>query len=527
MTSPPPSFDVYNTSTVQLQQLLGAGSLTSVKAVTAYLDQIDRHNTAGLELHAVIDTPPRALALKLAQALDDERARQGARGPLHGVPVLVKDIFNTDPELGMGTTCGSGALRGAKPKRNSAIVDLLIRSGAIVIGKANLSELACIKGSPPCTSGWSAAGGQGQSPYVRGGIDKEDTCLGHSTPAGSSSGSASGIAAGFAPFSIGSETDGSLVYPASRAALYGLKLSHGSYPLDGCQPFHPAYDCYGILAKTPADIAVVSSIILGKSDLISSGDWKNLRIGFINPELWLLGAGDVKPNADYQKQYDTAMQNVIKTLESAGARVVQSIELVTVEQLAKEEDGVDFDVIAFDNWRANFEAYLTGFSESPVSSLEAMIEFNKQHAKTCLPPGKIPLIATEESCPDIRLTNKKEQPSQGLLESLLVASPDPQAEQKIERLRQKSRAAIQEALKSHDVDILVAPDDSRLCAIASTAGYACGAAPLGFAEFNGRAFGVQLMAGNAGEEKIIQVMSAWEKTFPDARKAPPLMVNSS
>ncbi|KAK2787720.1 hypothetical protein FQN53_004743 [Emmonsiellopsis sp. PD_33] len=522
MTSPPPSFDVYNTSTVQLQQLLGAGSLTSVKAVTAYLDQIDRHNTAGLELHAVIDTPPRALALKLAQALDDERARQGARGPLHGVPVLVKDIFNTDPELGMGTTCGSGALRGAKPKGNSAIVDLLIRSGAIVIGKANLSELACIKGSPPCTSGWSAAGGQVRH-FNRLNIDKEDTCLGHSTPAGSSSGSASGIAAGFAPFSIGSETDGSLVYPASRAALYGLKLSH---------------------AKTPADIAVVSSIILGKSDLISSGDWKNLRIGFINPELWLLGAGDVKPNADYQKQYvciplkaskrywahtakDTAMQNVIKTLESAGARVVQSIELVTVEQLAKEEDGVDFDVIAFDNWRANFEAYLTGFSESPISSLEAMIEFNKQHAKTCLPPGEIPLIATDESFLDIRLTNKKEQPSQGLLESLLVASPDPQAEQKIERLRQKSRAAIQEALKSHDVDILVAPDDSRLCAIASTAGYACGAAPLGFAEFNGRAFGVQLMAGNAGEEKIIQVMSAWEKTFPDARKAPPLMVNSS
>jgi hypothetical protein len=95
-----------------------------------------------------------------------------------------------------------------------------------------------------------------------------------------------------------------LVYPASRAALYGLKLCHGPYPLDGCQPFHPAYDCHGILAKTPEDIAVVTSIILGKRDLISSGGhWKDLRIGFINPEPWLLGAGDVKPNADYRRQF--------------------------------------------------------------------------------------------------------------------------------------------------------------------------------------------------------------------------------
>ena len=120
---------------------------------------------------------------------------------------------------------------------------------------------------------------------------------------------------------------------------------------------------------------------------------------------------------------------------------------------------------------------------------------------------------------------RKEQPSQQLIEDLLAAEPDPGFEQKLKWLRHKSRAAIQGSLKKHEVDAILAPGDSRLCAIAAVAGYACGSLPLGYARFNGRAFGMHILAGENGEKTILQIMSAWESMFPEGRKAPPMMLD--
>ena len=124
------------------------------------------------------------------------------------------------------------------------------------------------------------------------------------TPGGSSSGSAAGVAAGFAPVSIGGETDGSVVYPAARAGIYALKISHGALSLSGSMPFHPAFDCHGLFAKTPRDLADLAGILLDGYDSTSTlaTSWKSIRLGIVNPDAWRLGDTDVKPNEDFQRQ---------------------------------------------------------------------------------------------------------------------------------------------------------------------------------------------------------------------------------
>ncbi|KAK0123881.1 hypothetical protein ONS95_008873 [Cadophora gregata] len=164
---------------VDLQRLLNTGEVTSKDLVHLYLDQIEKLNHQGLYLNAMISTIPRNIATAIAEDLDRERAAGKTRGPLHGIPVSVKDNICTDPALGMNTTCGTFALKDAKTKGNAPIVDRLIKAGMIIIGKANLSEMTGWKGFG-ITTGWSALGGQTQSPYVVGGVVKGEKLLGQS-----------------------------------------------------------------------------------------------------------------------------------------------------------------------------------------------------------------------------------------------------------------------------------------------------------------------------------------------------------
>lgn len=171
----------------------------------------------------------------------------------------------------MDTTCGSLALVGSITPGNARIIDRLVDAGAIILGKASLSEWAYFKGEGiPC--GWNAVLGQGQSPYVRGGWQPNDTPLGHSTPGGSSSGSAISVAAGFAPIAIGSETCGSLVNPSDRAALYTLKPSPGLVSQQGIVPISHTFDTAGPMTKCVADLAVLMDIMMEPST-VSSSSW--------------------------------------------------------------------------------------------------------------------------------------------------------------------------------------------------------------------------------------------------------------
>jgi amidase len=304
-------FDVLTTTVIDLLALLDKGELSSEEVVSSYLDQIERHNIEGMGIRALISVAPRSSVIAQARELDKERAKGQLRGGLHGVPLIIKDVFWTHQSLGMDTTCGTVALRGAKPPRNAAIVDLLVKEGAIILGKANLSELGLMKSQPPNTGGWSSAGGQTQSPYVRGGVVPGAKFLGQSTPCGSSSGSAAGVAAGFSPVGIGSETDGSIVQAATRAGLYALKPPVGTVPGDGAMPVCSAFDSHGALARTPADLSLLTRILMGKNSNIVSSKlptrWDeeglaSFKIGFVDFDKWQPAPFVVEPVSSFTDQ---------------------------------------------------------------------------------------------------------------------------------------------------------------------------------------------------------------------------------
>ncbi|KAM0186995.1 hypothetical protein ACHAPI_011423 [Fusarium lateritium] len=491
----------------QLQKLLGTGALNSRDLVEACLDQIERHNHKGLNLRAVVQAAPRDIALNQAEALDNERANKGTRGPLHGIPVLVKDHFATHPSLGMGTTCGTAALRDARPNRNAVVVDKLIEAGLIIIGKASLSELCLLKATPPNTGGWCSASGQGQSPYVRGGVTADAKYLGQSTPCGSSSGSAIGVAAGFAPVSVGTETDGSIVYPATRAGLYAIKPNVGAVSLEGAMPVNSNYDTHGGMSKSPADLAHLLEIMTGLPGLSADlpNTWKGINVGYLDFKEWRLTSNETEESEDFDNEVFPAFEQAITTIKANGAGVMGPLKLLTVEEIAEMPNGADFDSIANDGWRDSFDEWLNDWFEyTPIKDMKQLVQWHKDHADECLPA---------------------EHPSQAYLEfHAFEAKPDPEFPKKHEFVRTHAKMAIDQLFQDNNLDVLIGNGDGRMTAIASAAGYAVGSAPLGYAEgFNGRAFGVNLITGVGGERKMFEAMSAWEKTFPEGRKAPPAL----
>ncbi|HWG13249.1 MAG TPA: amidase family protein, partial [Streptosporangiaceae bacterium] len=226
-----------------LQRAMSAGTLTSAEVTAFYLERIYRLNPA---LHAVITVS--AAADEQARASDTVRAESGPRSPLEGIPVLVKDNVEV---AGMPTTAGSPALLGAHgPQgRDAFIVSRLRQAGAVIVGKANLSEWANFR-STHGTSGWSTLGGQTANPFA---LERN--------PSGSSSGSAAGIAAGLAPLAVGTETDGSIVAPASACGVVGIKPTLGLVSRTGIVPISAAQDTAGPMARSVADAAALLSIL--------------------------------------------------------------------------------------------------------------------------------------------------------------------------------------------------------------------------------------------------------------------------
>src|SRR5580698_10262046 len=240
-------------SLAELQAAMAAGELTSVVLTSFYLQRIDRLNPA---LHAVITVNLNAPAE--AAASDAIRKDRGPRGPLEGIPVLVKDNFQV---AGMPTTAGSPALLSAEPE-DAFLVSRLREAGAVIVGKANLSEWANFR-STHSTSGWSTLGGQTANPYA---LDRN--------PSGSSSGSAAAVAAGLAPVAVGTETDGSIVCPASTCGVVGLKPTNGLVSRGGIVPISPVQDTAGPMTASVADAAAMLGIMAAAdpADPVTSAD---------------------------------------------------------------------------------------------------------------------------------------------------------------------------------------------------------------------------------------------------------------
>ena len=243
----PQGFNIVEANVVDLQAAMQAGKVTAQKLVKLYLARIRAIDKAGPRINSIIELNPDALSI--AKMLDAERKIKGPRGPLHGIPVLLKDNIATADK--MQTTAGSLALLGVKPPRDAFVVSRLREAGAVILGKTNLSEWANMR-STRSTSGWSARGGLTKNPYA---LDRNTS--------GSSSGSAAAIAASLAAIAVGTETDGSITSPAHVNGLVGLKPTLGLISRNGIVPIAHSQDTAGPMARSVADAAALLTVMAG------------------------------------------------------------------------------------------------------------------------------------------------------------------------------------------------------------------------------------------------------------------------
>jgi len=384
-------FELEEATFAHLQEGMKSGQYTARSLVAAYAARIHELNLQGPELRAVIELDPDAPAV--AEALDRERREKGPRGPLHGIPILLKDNVGTHDRT--TTTAGSLALTGSIPPRDAFIAAKLREAGAVLLGKANLSEWANFR-SRRSSSGWSSRGGQCRNPYAL------DRC-----PSGSSSGSAAATAANLCAAAVGSETDGSIVSPASRCGIVGFKPTLGLLSRAGVIPIAHSQDTAGPMARTVADVAVLLSAMTGvdsrdEATAASAGKSQTDYTKFLDPA-GLRGAriGIYHPGSlDGNPYVDAVLAEAIAAMKNAGAEIVDPVEIDT----SKLRDP-EFEVLLYE-FKADLDRYLADLGPgAPVKSLAEVIAFNDAHKDTALPYfGQDTMIAAQKKGP---LTEQK------------------------------------------------------------------------------------------------------------------------
>ncbi|MEP7156042.1 MAG: amidase [Betaproteobacteria bacterium] len=357
--------DIVEAGVAELQSAMQAGKATSVSLVKAYLARIKAIDKSGPALNAIIELNPDALAI--AAMLDKERKAKGPRGPLHGIPILLKDNIATADR--MQTTAGSLALVGIKPPRDAFIVTRLREAGAVILGKTNLSEWANLR-STRSTSGWSARGGLTRNPYA---LDRNTS--------GSSSGSGAAIAASLATIAVGTETDGSIISPANVNGLVGFKPTVGLVSRNGIIPLSHSQDTAGPMARTVSDAAVLLTALAGSDPRDSATGEASLQARDYSKFLdidGLKGAriGVVRGNFGGRNDLASAVvEDALKVLQSKGAILVDPVEVPNMNKYGQSE----LEVLLYE-LKADMQAYLAEFAAgSRFSTLRDLIDFNEAH----------------------------------------------------------------------------------------------------------------------------------------------------
>ncbi|MCR5878882.1 amidase [Phenylobacterium sp. J367] len=363
-------------SAAEQQAAMRAGAISAERLTQLSLDRIARIDRAGPKLNSVLTLNPHALAD--ARRLDQERQAGRVRGPLHGVPILLKD--NIESQDGTATTAGSLALVGNVPERDAPIVKRLTDAGAVILGKANLSEWANFR-STRSISGWSAAGGLVRNPY---GLDR--------TACGSSSGSGAAVAAGLVALAIGTETDGSVTCPAAMTGIVGLKPTVGLVSRTHIVPISPAQDTAGPMTRTVADAAAVLTAIAGSDPLDPATAEADRRktdyVAALDPQA-LRGAriGVLRNLAGRHPDVDAEYEKALTALRDAGAVLV---EVKGPEEAVLNKVGAaEGDLLRWE-FKAALDAYLATTPPAVrTRTLEALIAFNAAE------PRELPLFGQE------------------------------------------------------------------------------------------------------------------------------------
>jgi amidase len=353
-----------------LQEQMQRGSLTSKALTEAYLARIAAVDAAGPTLRSVLETNPDALTI--AAERDAERKAGKVRGPLHGIPVLVKDNLDTGDR--MQTTAGSLALVGTPAARDAHVVAKLREAGAVIIGKTNLSEWANFR-STHSSSGWSGRGGQTKHPYA---LDRN--------PCGSSSGTGTAIAANLATVGIGTETDGSIICPSSICGLVGLKPTVGLVSRAGIIPISATQDTAGPMTRTVSDAAALLQAIAGRDEQDPStgaapATTPDYAAALVKGALKGARIGVGRNLAGFNPAADAAFNKAIETLRAAGAVIVDPANVATVGKY----DDAEFQVLLYE-FKDGLNRYLASRGETVShKTLAALIAYNREHAGVEMP----------------------------------------------------------------------------------------------------------------------------------------------
>jgi amidase len=375
-----------------LQAKMEVGEVTARRLAEMYLERIEALDRGGLGLRSVIEVNPEAL--EIADALDRERRAVEARGPLHGIPVLIKDNIATADR--METTAGSLALLGARPAAEACVAARLRAAGAVLLGKTNLSEWANFR-SLRSSSGWSGRGGLCLNPYA---LDV--------TPSGSSSGSGTAIAANMAAGSLGTETDGSILSPSSATGLVGIKPTAGLTSRAGVIPISQSQDTVGPMTRTVADAALLLGAIAGADPAdpaTESAEAPADYTRFLDPN-GLRGARIGVPREvywGYSPPADAIGEAALDALWKLGAEIVDPADIPTAREMASEwspSDDTALTVLLYE-FKADLNAYLGALGpDAPVRTLTDLIAFNERHAEREMPFfGQELLLMAEEKGP--------------------------------------------------------------------------------------------------------------------------------
>ena len=365
------SFELEEATIATLQNGMQSGRLTAKSIAEQYLARIESVDKAGPAINSVIEVNPDAV--RIAEERDAERRAGRVRGPLHGIPVLIKD--NIDTADRMRTSAGSLALAESIAARDAFIVTRIRESGAVILGKANLSEWANFR-STHSSSGWSGRGGQTKNPYV---LDRN--------PCGSSSGTGASISANLAAVGIGTETDGSIVCPSSACGLVGIKPTLGVVSRSGIIPISHSQDTAGPMARTVADAAALLAVLSG----VDSRDSATAAARGRTPADYataldaaaLKGAriGVARNFFGFSDAVDRVMGEAIAAMKSAGATIIDPANIAT----AGKFDEAELEVLLYE-FKADLNAYLGSLGgAAPYKTLAALIAFNEQNKDREMP----------------------------------------------------------------------------------------------------------------------------------------------
>jgi Asp-tRNAAsn/Glu-tRNAGln amidotransferase A subunit and related amidases len=446
--------DLETAGVAELQEAMASGRTTSEVLVRGYLDRIERYDRQGPAVHAVRRVARDAI--DQAKDRDGARSRGDVRGPMHGIPVLVKDNIDV---AGLPTTAGSLALEHSTPDRDAALVTRLREAGAVILGKANLTEFANFM-ADDMPSGYSSLGGQVLNPY--------DASL---TPCGSSSGSGAAAALGLATVAVGSETDGSILCPCDAQSLVGVKPTLGLVSSEGILPIASSQDCAGPMARTVYDAAALLGALAGE-DFVSS-----LDLGALQGACLVVPAVPADLHADDRELFDAALQ----VMRDRGARLVDVQELPATDE---------FDVLHYEFAR-DLAGYLARLPDgAPMRSLADIVAWNEAHADVALKYGQARLLAA-------------------------VAVDHDGTSRAYEAMRARDLAVASEhgvdsVLAAHDAQAVVVPS-WRAAGIGARAGYPSVIVPAGYRRSSRRPFGLTFLGTARTEARLLSLAYDYEQ----------------